>query len=340
MKNPFQTLLDGQTLSVEGAHNLVTTLAQGDVSPALAGSALAILRHRGETTEEIQGAAEAMLDLSIPPHIVSEKGLLDTCGTGGDGSNSLNLSTGVSLLAAACGVPVVKHGNRSVSSQSGSADVLEALSLDLHRCPADSIAQTGYCFLFAIDYHPAMARIMPVRRALGVRTLFNILGPLSNPARPPFQVVGAYSLPVAEKMALALSQLYHTQRAYVVHSDNGWDEATPICPFTLFDVNEGQVQRRTVNPTTLGFPPCTEEDLRGGDARYNAMRLRRVLEGREFGPHRDALLLGAGLALQVTGVVEHISEGIERAAHALDTGDGADLLHRLARPPVLEAVNG
>jgi anthranilate phosphoribosyltransferase len=212
--------------------------------------------------------------------------------------------------------------------------------MNLKTAPAISLTHTGFAFLFAPDFHPAMARIMPVRRALGVRTLFNILGPLSNPARPSFQVIGTYALPVARKMAAALAEFQHTRRAFVVHGTNGWDEATPICPFTLLEVHDGQVQERTLGQRDHGLPACTEEDLRGGDARYNAMRLRRVLEGREFGAHRNALLLGTGLALQVTGHVDSLKEGIQKADCALEEGKGADLLERLAVPARKGVVNG
>lgn len=339
MKALLESILNGQTLSEVAAHNLVTTLAAGQVDPVIAGAILASMRLRGETIEEIRGAAEAMLDLSIPPDLPHSNRLVDTCGTGGDGSDSLNLSTGVSLLAAAAGATVVKHGNRSISSQSGSADVLAALPLDLKSTPCDLLADTGFAFLFAPKFHPAMANIMPVRRALGTRTLFNILGPLCNPARPAFQVVGAYALDVAEKMAHALSGLPHTQRAFVIHGANGWDEATPICPFTLFEVQQGRVQRRVIDPQDLGVRPCKAEDLRGGDARYNAMRLRRVLEGREMGHHRDALVLGTGLALEVCGLADTLTDGMLQASHTLNSGAGAELLHAIG-PAQREVVNG
>ena len=340
MNNPFQQVLNGHHLTESEAHRLITTLAQGEVEPALAGAVLATMRHRGESAAEICGAAEAMLDLAHPVTLTHSAGLLDTCGTGGDGSNSLNLSTAVSLLAAACGQPVVKHGNRSISSQSGSADMLAALPIHPEQRPEDQFYRTGFAFLFAPNYHPAMAHIMPVRRALGVRTLFNILGPLCNPARPAYQVIGTYDRTVAQKMAHALRGLRHNQRAFVIHGHNGWDEATPICPFTVFEVVGGDVHSQVIHPNTLGLPKCEAEDLRGGDARYNAMRLRRVLTGREYGAHRNAVLLGTSLALHVCGAVSNLSEGLQRAAAAIDEGDAEQLLTALAESPRKDVVNG
>lgn len=337
MKQLLTQLLNGHTLNEKESVAFITGLAHGEVEPAVSGAILAIMRLRGETAEEIRGCAQGLLELAHNPHIVSKTGLLDTCGTGGDGSHSLNVSTGVALLAAACGVPTVKHGNRSVSSRSGSADVLEHLGYSLHTENAAELTHTGFTFLFAPRFHPAMAKIMPVRRALGVRTLFNILGPLCNPARPAFQMIGTYDLQLAEKMAHALAGMPHIHRALVIHGKNGWDEATPICPFHVYEVREGQVTLRQRDALHHGLSRCEPESLKGGDATYNAMRLRQVLENREHGPHRDTLLLGTGLALELTGRVSRLDEGIALAREVLDSGNAAQCL-----PPVRiqEVVNG
>jgi anthranilate phosphoribosyltransferase len=258
---------------------------------------------------------------------------IDIVGTGGDASGSVNISTGTSLLVAACGLPVIKHGNRSISSRSGSADVLEQLGLPLPLDEARAgacLAATGFTFLFAPHYHPAMKAIGPVRQALGVRTLFNVLGPLTNPAAPPYMLVGAYSEPMAELMAGALAGLPGVRRAFVVHGAAGWDEPTPIGPFTLFEVQGGTVRRSVRTPADYGLATCTAEDLAGGDAAANAAAMRAVLEGRDRGPHRDALCLGAALALEAAGVASSPADGLARAAAAIDDGRAAGVLRAIA----------
>jgi anthranilate phosphoribosyltransferase len=257
---------------------------------------------------------------------------VDIVGTGGDASGSFNLSTGAALLVAAMGVRVVKHGNRSVSSRSGSADLLEALGLPLpldEQAAGDCVAATGFTFLFAPHYHPAMKEVAPVRRALGVRTVFNLLGPLTNPAEPPFSLIGAYSADAAKLMAETLAGM-PIQRVFVIHGDPGWDEATPVGPFELYDVLPGRVTREVRDPRDLGLARCAPGDLAGGDAVHNAAGLRAVFEGRDAGPHRDAIVLNAALALEVTGAVPSAVAGVAAANEAITRGDGARLLERLA----------
>jgi anthranilate phosphoribosyltransferase len=223
-------------------------------------------------------------------------------------------------------VPVVKHGNRSISSRAGSADVLEALGLAL---PLDEeragrcLAACNFTFLFAPHYHPATKAVAAVRAALGVRTIFNILGPLTNPAEPPYHLIGAFSLEVAELM----------QRAFVVHGAQGWDEPTPVGPFTLFDVRPGSIERHTRTPEDYGLRRCEPAGLAGGDAQHNARALRAVLTGEDRGPHRDCLLLGAALALEAAGGASRPREAIERAASAIDGGAAARVLRTLASLP-------
>jgi anthranilate phosphoribosyltransferase len=230
------------------------------------------------------------------------------------------------------GVRVVKHGNRSVSSRAGSADMLEALGLGLpldERASGECLAATGFTFLFAPHYHPAMKEIAPVRRELGVRTVFNLLGPLTNPAAPPFALIGAYSLEAAELMAESLAGM-PVERVFVVHGTAGWDEATPVGPFELFDVRPGRVSREQRDPLDSGVPRCSTVDLAGGNPAENAAALRAVFEGRDRGAHRDALVLNAALALEVTGSVATCAEGIAAAHAAIDRGDAARLLARLS----------
>jgi anthranilate phosphoribosyltransferase len=331
LQTTLEGLLNGVDLSKQAAAELMAALASGDVPPAVAGALLAALRAKGETVDEVAGFAQSMRSLAVRPEIPAAGApLIDTCGTGGDGSGSLNLSTAAALLAAAAGMRVVKHGNRSISSRAGSADVLEVLGVPMNQGPtaaAATLARTGFCFLFAPRYHPAMGAVMPVRRTLGVRTVFNVLGPLSNPVAPAFQVVGAFDLGVARLMAGALSRLGLT-RAFVVHGENGWDEATPICPFHLFDVRPGQVTEHVRDPASIGVAPCTAADLAGGDAKFNAAALEAMLDGAK-GPHRAAATLSAGLALEVSDVAADWREGVAMATAAIDDGRASDLLTEL-----------
>lgn len=324
----LDSLLNGESLTEQQAYELMHKLAEGELPDALAGALLAGLRAKGETANEIRGFATAMRELAVRPSIPDGAPIVDTVGTGGDGSGSLNLSTGTGLLAAACGSRVVKHGNRSVSSRSGSADMLECLGmpLPLHGEQAVSCLQaTGFTFLFAPAYHPAMKAVMPIRGALSVRTVFNVLGPLTNPAAPPFQLIGAYSKDAAKLMADALAGM-PLERAFVVHGEPGWDEATPAGDFCLFDVTPGTVTETRRTPEDYGLQRCTPQDLEGGDADHNAHELTRVFSGDDKGAHRDALLMGTSLVLEVQGEAKSAKEGVEKAAAAIDDGSAEAFL--------------
>jgi anthranilate phosphoribosyltransferase len=334
LRDTLDALLERQDLTAAQASALLVALTQPDVPQAVAGALLAGLRCKGLTADELRGFALGMRSLAKRPAIGTQTAAsaVDIVGTGGDKSGSYNLSTGAALLAAAAGVPVVKHGNRSVSSRAGSADVLEALGLALpldEQRAADCLAATGFTFLFAPHYHPAMKAIAPVRAAMGVRTVFNILGPLSNPAAPAYHVIGAYSEPVARLMADALAGM-PLARAFVIHGAGGWDEPTPLGPFLLLDVKPGSVRESRRGPADYGLPPCEESALLGGEAPYNAAALQRVLRGAEHGGHRDALVLGAALALEVTGRAPDALQAASRAAGAIDSGAASALLGRLA----------
>ena len=324
-------LLDGNSLTEQQAHGLMHKLAEGELPEALSGALLAGLRAKGETADEIRGFATAMRELAVHPAIPDGAPTVDTVGTGGDGSGSLNLSTGTGLLAAACGSRVVKHGNRSVSSRSGSADMLECLGipLPLHEQQAvDCLQATNFTFLFAPAYHPAMKAVVPVRGALSVRTVFNLLGPLTNPATPPYQLIGAFSPAATKLMAEALAGM-PIERAFVVHGAPGWDEATPAGEFILHDVYGGKVTETVRTPEDYGLKRCRPEDLEGGDADHNAQELIRVFSGDDKGAHRDALMMGAALVLEVQGVARDAKEGVEMAAAALDSGAATTLLTKL-----------
>lgn len=328
----LEALLARRDLSEEQAFRLLLDLTDATMAPAMAGALLAALCVKEVTPPEVRGFARAMRSLARRPAIAPGPPLVDVVGTGGDGSQSFNLSTGAALLAAACGVRIVKHGNRSVSSRCGSADVIEALGLPL---PLDELAagrcleRTGFTFLFAPHYHPAMKAIAPVRAALGVRTVFNLLGPLANPAEAPYAVIGAWSPEVARLLAQTLAGM-PIGRMFVVHGGTGWDEPTPAGDFLLLDVQPGFVAESSRNAHDFGLPACDEQDLKGADAAHNAARLAAVLRGEDRGPHRDALVMGAALVAEVTGLVADPKAGAALAAAAIDDGRAARLLDELA----------
>ena len=329
-----ERVLDGRNFSVEEAGALLDLLTDVDEAPELKGALLGAMRARGESAEEVRGLALAMRTMATP--LPRDPGVMvvDTCGTGGDGSQSLNISTGAALLAAACGLRVAKHGNRSVSSRSGSADVLEQLGIPVDLAPnaaASALAREGFAFLFAPHYHPATGGVVPVRRALASRTVFNVLGPLTNPAAPEFQLIGAWSAPVAQLIADALSGM-PVRRAFVVHGDPGWDEATPCGEFLRLDVHDGKVHREMIDPRDSGIQRCRPEDLAGGDPTENARRLAAVLRAQEKSPYRDAIVLNTALVLEVAGQIPDLESGIARATAAIDGGDAAALLDRLGGP--------
>ena len=330
-KNTLNRLLANEDLNEVEAAELMRLLTDENISQALSAALLVALRIKGETADEVRGFATAMRELARPITLPDDMRAIDIVGTGGDGSGSVNISTGTALLTAACGLPVIKHGNRSVSSKSGSADVLEALGIPMPDSPelaAACVTECGFAFLFAPLFHPAMKAIAPVRGALGVRTMFNILGPLTNPAKPPFNLIGAFDLPTTRLMADALVGM-PIERAFVIHGEPGWDEATPIGCFTLFDVQPGEVIEERRDPLDYGLPRCSPEDLAGDDAAFNAKALEAVLNGEDRGPHCDALLLGAGLALELSGRANDLSDGIKQARVAIDSGAAKQVLAKL-----------
>jgi anthranilate phosphoribosyltransferase len=330
-RRTLERLVDGHDLTEAEAADLLTQLTSPELAPAMAGALLAALRGKGVTADEVRGFAGAMRALARKPALPSAPDAIDIVGTGGDASGSLNLSTGAALLTAACGLPVVKHGNRSISSRSGSADLIEALGLKMpldERQAAECFAATGFTFLFAPYFHPAMKSLAPIRAALGVRTVFNLLGPLTNPAMPRFYLIGAYSAATAELMADTLAGM-EAERAWVIHGAAGWDEATPIGPFLAFDVTRSGIERHHIDPRDLGLAACESADLAGGDATANLAALRAVFEGRDRGAHHAALVLQSGLALFVAGRAVSITAGIDMASSVLANGSALAWLHRL-----------
>ncbi len=333
LREVLERLLAGESLAEAEAQQLLVQLTDDTLSPAMVAAQLVALRAKGVVADEVRGFAKGMRALARRPELPAVGKAVDVVGTGGDGSGSVNLSTGAALLAAAAGVPVVKHGNRSISSRSGSADLLEALGLKLPLQGADiggCLAATGFTFLFAPHHHPAMKAVGPVRNAMGIRTVFNLLGPLTNPASPPFGLIGAFNLDTAKLMADAFAGL-PIERVFVVHGEPGWDEPTPCGPFHLFDVKSGgstvgasllaTVTHTVRDPLSdYGLPRCRPEDLAGGDGAHNAERLLQVFRGEDQGAHRHALLLGAALVLEVTGRAATPREALALAAAAIDSG--------------------
>ena len=304
-------------------------IMQGEATDAQMGGFLVALRFKGETADEITGCAEAMREhvLAVKP---KRDDLVDTAGTGGDNAHTLNISTAAALVAAAAGAAVAKHGNRAVSSSSGSADVLEALGFTLELPPERierSIDELGFGFLFAPAHHPAMRHAAPVRRELATRTVFNVLGPLTNPAGARAQVVGVFAPDLVPTIAQVLLQL-GARRAFVVHGAAGIDELSPAGPNLVAEVVDGRVLERTIDPLDLGIPRCDAKELGGGSPAENAAAIRRVFEGGDGGA-RDAILLNAAGAIAAAGHAADLREGLELSRKALASGAAAERLDAL-----------
>jgi anthranilate phosphoribosyltransferase len=322
-------LLDGHDLSRAEARAVMNVVMEGEATPAQIGGLLVALRLKGETADEIAGCAEAMRThvLAVRPQ---RDDLVDTAGTGGDGARTINISTAAALVAAAAGAGVAKHGNRAVSSASGSADVLEALGFRLELPPARierSIEELGFGFLFAPTHHPAMRHAAPVRRELAARTVFNVLGPLTNPAGARAQVVGVYEPSLVRTIAEVLVQL-GARRAFVVHGAGGIDELSPSGPNLVCEVVAGGVREREIDPLELGLPRCDPAELRGGSPEENAAAIRAVFRG-ENGGRRSAILLNAAGAIAAAGHAADLGEGLELAREAVDSGAAAARLDAL-----------
>jgi anthranilate phosphoribosyltransferase len=324
-------LLDGHDLSRDEARAVMNEIMGGEATPAQIGGFLVALRLKGESVDEIAGCAEAMREhvLAVRP---ARDDLVDTAGTGGDGARTINISTAAALVAAAAGAGVAKHGNRAVSSASGSADVLEALGFRLELPPEQierSIDELGFGFLLAPTHHPAMRHAAPVRRELAARTVFNVLGPLTNPAGARAQVVGVYEPTLVRTIAEVLAQL-GARRAFVVHGAAGIDELSPAGSNLVCEVVDGDVREREIDPLELGVPRCDPDELRGGSPEENAAAIRAVFEG-EGGGRRSAVLLNAAGAIAAAGQAADLREGLGLAKDAVDSGAAASRLEELIR---------
>jgi anthranilate phosphoribosyltransferase len=320
-----------QSLSREEAHAVMTEVLTGQCSDAQIAALLVALHMKGETVEEIVGFAEAIRAAAVPLRLHSDSvldasgtgrdALVDTCGTGGDASGTFNISTATAFVVAGAGVRVAKHGNRSVTSKCGSADVMEELGVNINLPPtqiAACLEQVGIAFLFAPAMHSAMKHVQTARRELHLRTVFNLLGPLTNPARATCQVVGVYSADLVEKLAEALSML-GLRRALVVHGSDGLDEITITAATRIAEVRDGQVHSYEVTPEEFGLQRATLDEISGGDAAHNATLIREVLAGKKSA-RRDIVLLNAAAALVAAGRADHLRDAVPLAAKAIDSG--------------------
>jgi anthranilate phosphoribosyltransferase len=327
----IEKLARHEDLTSDEAAGAMHEVMAGRTTPAALAGLLAALVMKGERPDEIVGFARAMREHAVRPAVVPPD-VFDTCGTGGDRSETFNVSSSAAVVVAACGVPVAKHGNRSVSSRCGSADLFEALGVQVTaEAPVAerSLASAGIAFFFAPTFHPSMRHAAPVRRDLGIRTVFNLLGPLTNPAGARRQLVGVPRPELTQVLARALLLLGAT-RAWVVHGADGLDEISTTGHTKVSECRDGLVRTFFVHPSDFGIPVATRADLRGGDAADNAVIVRGVLDGRP-GPARDIVLLNAGAALLVAGRVPSVREGIVQAAAAIDDGRAAATLDRMAR---------
>ena len=327
----LQELARGASLSEEGAAEAFGVLMRGDATPVQTAALLMGLRVKGETADEIAGAAAALRSTMIRVETDEPHLLVDTCGTGGGRVGTLNISTAAAFVVAGAGVPVAKHGNRSYTSRSGSADVLEALGVDIALAPdraGEVLRRAGIVFLFAPSYHPAMRHVAPVRKELGVATIMNLLGPLANPAGVRRQVIGVSDDTRAPSMAQALARL-GAAHALVLHAAVGMDEVSPSGTTAVWEVCDGAVRCLEIEPSAYGLECGDLDQLSGGEPVENAGRLEAILEGRGRPAERCAVVLNAGAALYVSGRRWALEEAFTRAEDALDRGAGAEALARL-----------
>ena len=329
IQEAIKDLIAGVDLGRARTRAVMDQIMSGQATDAQIGAFLVALRIKGETIDEIAGGAEAMREKATPI-VTVHPDLIDTCGTGGDDSGTFNISTTVAFVACGAGLAVAKHGARSISSQCGSADVLAALGVNVEATPekvGECIDEVGIGFLFAVALHGAMKHAIGPRRELATRTVFNILGPLTNPAGAKRQLLGVFDGALTEALAGVLREL-GSERALVVHGSDGLDEITLTGPTQVSELRDGQISTRQIHPGDFGLQTVSAEALKGGDADYNARILREVLDGRE-GPQRDVVLLNAAAAMVVGGLAEDITAGLEVARTSIDSGKARQALDRL-----------
>jgi anthranilate phosphoribosyltransferase len=330
IKEAIAALVSGRSLAADDAAQVMEEIMQGEATPAQFGAFVTALRLKGETVDEIVGLARTMRARAIP--VIADGPVVDTCGTGGDGSHTFNISTTAAFVAAGAGLKVAKHGNRAMSSQCGSADVLEALGVkidlnaeEVQRC----LQEIGIGFMFAPAFHPAMKYAAVPRREIGIRTVFNILGPLTNPAGAKAQVLGVADESLVEKMAQALQNL-GCHHALVVHGEDGLDEITISGKTHVCELKGGHIVNYTISPEDIGLPSASSESLKGGSAKENAELLRNILSGAA-GPQRDAVLMNTAAVLLAGDKVETLRRGVELAQKTIDSGHASNKLEQLIK---------
>lgn len=311
-------------LPPQQAYEKFTAILSGKIAEPEIEKFLLDLKEKGETVDEIAGAAKAMREAAINPNLSSN--VLDVCGTGGDGQNTLNISTAVAFVVAACGVPVAKHGNKAVSSASGSSDVLGELGIKLD--PA-TLADTNFCYLHAPSYHLGMKHVAPVRAKLKTRTIFNLLGPLCSPAQAKRQLIGVYDPALLQPFAKVLRAL-GTEKAWVVYGNDGLDEISISTSTQICELDKGAIDSFEISPEDFGLKSASIDEIRGGDAKHNAAEMRELFKGKKSA-YRDIVLLNTSAALLVAEKIETIEDGIKLASQAIDTGKVTELLEKLSK---------
>lgn len=331
IKEAIQTVANKQDLSYETAETVMDEIMSGDATPVQMAAYLTALAMKGETIDEITASAAGMRAHCVK--LLHDMDVLEIVGTGGDGSNSFNISTTASLVIAAAGVPVAKHGNRAASSKCGAADVLEALGVNIDLTPersAELLKEIDICFLFAQNYHIAMKYVAPVRKELSIRTVFNILGPLSNPAGANMELMGVYDKELVEPLAQVMMKL-GVRRGMVVYGQDSLDEISLSAPTSICEIKDGWFQSYEITPEDFGYARCAKEDLVGGDPEDNAAITRAIINGTDRGPKRNAVCLNAGAALYITGAVESMVEGVRLAERLIDEGKAAAKLEEFIK---------
>lgn len=330
IKEAISKIIEGKDLTKEESNTVFDDIMNGQATDAQIASFITALRLKGETIEEIQGAAESMRAMVAKVKYNGAEDILDVVGTGGDKKNTFNISTIAAIVCAGAGCIVAKHGNRSVSSQSGSADVLESLNVNIETNAernSEIISKIGFAFLFAPNHHPAMKYAIGPRKEIGISTIFNILGPITNPAGANTYLLGAYSEELAKKLAFVLAGL-KTKRAFVVHG-SGYDEVALTGNTLAFKVENNKVEKKELNPKDFGFETCKEEDLKVDNPSESGEIIQKILKGEEKGPKRDVVLLNAGLAIHANGKAASFEKGIEMARESIDSGKALEKLEQL-----------
>ncbi|WP_029523146.1 anthranilate phosphoribosyltransferase [Persephonella sp. KM09-Lau-8] len=331
IKELIKKITEFKDLTPEETEKLFSLLMKGELTDAQIGAVLVGLKMKGETVDEISSAAKIMRQNAVKVPVKDKSNLVDTCGTGGDKVNTFNVSTITAFVVAGAGAKVAKHGNRSVSSKCGSADIMEALGINIEMPPekaAKALEEIGLAFLFAPIYHPAMKNVIRQRREIGVRTIFNILGPLSNPAEAKYQLMGVYDQKLIEPLSRVLVNL-GIEKAFVVHGMEGLDEVSITGETLVGEVNEGEINIYTVRPEDFGLKSASLQDIQGGDLGYNLKIALSILEGKDNSPKTDFVAINAAFALKVVGIVDNIKEGIELAKETIYSKKAYQILEKL-----------